>query len=131
SVETCTDAQVTSRSVASTSPFVFTATSESPPRAGPLVSKGTGPAHDLPPLYEGHSSGPFGSPMPTTYSKFRLAVGEVSIAIDGSPPWPPGRTTSGPNEGLAPSAEAGMANAANPTITAANAALRSSADPRD
>src|SRR5439155_10730975 len=50
----------------------------------------------------------------------RLAVGEVSIAKDGSAPCPPGKTMSEPNDGLPPAdppaAAPGTANtAANET----------------
>src|SRR5437667_8887420 len=48
----------------------------------------------------------------------RPAVGEVSIASEGSPPWPPGRTTSEPNEGALPPPGFGPA-AAPPTTSAA------------
>src|SRR4051812_32551326 len=55
----------------------------------------------------------------------RLAVGDVSIAIEGSAPCPPGNTTSPPNEGAfaPPGAEGfavapGAANTAAPTSAA-------------
>src|SRR6266516_1749475 len=49
----------------------------------------------------------------------RLAVADVSTAIDGSAPCPPGSTMSGPNDGLPPDDAA--APAPGTVITAANA----------
>src|SRR5919197_3517222 len=49
----------------------------------------------------------------------RLAVGDVSIAIEGSAPCPPGRTMSAPNDGFPPAAEL-PAVTPGTRITAAN-----------
>src|SRR5437879_4202411 len=128
------EAHETSRSAAITSPFVFTTTSESPPRSGPFRSNGTGADQLLPESYECHSSGPLESPIATTYWAPRLDVAEVSIAYDGSPPCPPGRTTSAPNDGLpfdapvAPGTSAAV-NATNASMLATRAIPRNRIDP--
>src|SRR5436190_6408602 len=54
----------------------------------------------------------------------RLAVGDVSVAIDGSAPWPPGNTMSEPNEGFPPpraDAAAGRKAAVAASTTSATA----------
>src|SRR2546421_11423877 len=56
----------------------------------------------------------------------RLAVGEVSIAIEGSAPCPPGSTMSPPNDGaLAPPGAGGFAVAPGAANTAAPASVAS------
>src|SRR5947207_2678713 len=70
----------------------------------------------------------------TTYWAPRLDVAEVSMAYDGSPPCPPGRTTSAPNDGLpfdapvAPGTSAAV-NATNASMLATRAIPRNRIGP--